>query len=162
MSGPDILAAATEGPAAPPPPAAGSAGENRQLSSDSEGESTTETDAALAPAPAPAPAQPTAAPASSPAAQAGPSADVATPYSEMRELAIKKQVTNLARILKESEDEPKGKNVDVPAAGNPKGGGARGEVSAVKKTMTRWTYLKQKSQIRQPQAKRQQPLKQRT
>ncbi|XP_049771884.1 uncharacterized protein LOC126151204 [Schistocerca cancellata] len=110
-------AAATESPAATPPPApvpapapavAGSAGEKRQLSSDSEGESTVETDAALAPTPSPAarwpriaevsaPAQPTAAPPDSPAAQAGPSADAATPYSEMRELAIKMQVTKLAR-----------------------------------------------------------------
>ncbi|XP_049957630.1 nischarin-like [Schistocerca serialis cubense] len=137
-------AAATESPAATPPPApvpapapavAGSAGEKRQLSSDSEGEGTMETDAALAPTPSPvarrpriaevsapaaAPAQPTAAPADSPAAQAGPSADAATPYSEMRELAIKKQVTKLARILKESEGEPKENNVDVPAAGKAK------------------------------------------
>ncbi|XP_049835125.1 nematocyst expressed protein 3-like [Schistocerca gregaria] len=99
-------AAATESPAAPPAVAsAGSAGEKRQLSSDSECESTMETDAAQAAAPSPAtrrpsiaevsaPAQQTAAPANSPAAQAGPSADVATPYSETRELAIKKQVTN--------------------------------------------------------------------
>ncbi|XP_049861980.1 uncharacterized protein LOC126355661 [Schistocerca gregaria] len=93
-----------------------------------------ETDAAAAAAPSPAArrpriaeviapaaaAQPTAAPANSPAAQAGPSGDAATPYSETRELAIKKQVTKLARILKESEDEPKENNVDAPAAGKSK------------------------------------------
>ncbi|XP_049798238.1 neuromodulin-like [Schistocerca nitens] len=90
-----------------------------------------ETDAALAHTPSPAarrpriaevsaPAQPTAAPADSPAAQAGPSTDAATPYSEMRDIAIKMQVTKLARILKESEDEPKEINVDVPAAGKSK------------------------------------------
>ncbi|XP_047098687.1 atherin-like [Schistocerca piceifrons] len=67
-----------------------------------------------------APSQPAAAPADTPAAQAGPSADAATTYSEMRELAIKKQVTKLARILKESEDEPTENNVDVPAAGKSK------------------------------------------
>ncbi|XP_049790120.1 nematocyst expressed protein 3-like [Schistocerca nitens] len=95
------LAAATESPAAPTPPApvtapapaaAGSAGEKRQLSSDSEGEGTMETDAALAPTPSPAARRP----------------------------RIAEQVTKLARILKESGDEPKENNVDVPSAGKAK------------------------------------------
>ncbi|XP_049960581.1 transcriptional regulatory protein AlgP-like [Schistocerca serialis cubense] len=106
-------------PATPAPAAAAavSAGEKRHLSSDSDNETTMEAEPAAAPSPAArrvkvtraaAPAQPSAEAVIHGSQLAGPSAEsTPTSYTEAREIAIKKQVTKLARILKESDDEPK-------------------------------------------------------
>ncbi|XP_049848192.1 nucleolar protein dao-5-like [Schistocerca gregaria] len=108
-------------PATPAPAAAAavSAGEKRHLSSDSDNETTMEAEQAAAPSPAGRRVKVTrAAAAQAPAEavihgsqQAEPSAEsTPTSYTEAHEIAIKKQVTKLARILKESDDEPKESN----------------------------------------------------
>ncbi|XP_049948117.1 translation initiation factor IF-2-like [Schistocerca serialis cubense] len=133
--------AATESPAAPPTPAAvpapavasaGSAGEKRQLSSDSEGEGTMECEVAAAPAPSPAIRRQKVAEVDAPVQEAavasqtaGPSSNTPQTFSEMREANIKKSVNKIARMLKESDNERKDTNTERQKPTKPKRKGAR-------------------------------------